>query len=93
MNAAVLPTTPRPNISFDRVSQVFTSSDGSEVVAILQSEESEGMFGHGVYWGTGAGSFRHDALYLPQPLNNDTVGEALIGVPYRTWTGEVFNAP
>ncbi|KOR10230.1 ABC transporter, partial [Stutzerimonas stutzeri] len=34
MNAAVLPTTPRPNISFDRVSQVFTSSDGSEVVAL-----------------------------------------------------------
>ena len=34
MNAAVLPATPRPNISFDRVSQVFTSSDGSEVVAL-----------------------------------------------------------
>jgi len=34
MNAAVLPATPRPNISFDRVSQVFTSSDGSAVVAL-----------------------------------------------------------
>ena len=34
MNAAVLPAMPRPNISFDRVSQVFTSSDGSEVVAL-----------------------------------------------------------
>ena len=34
MNAAVLPATPRPNISFDRVSQIFTSSDGSEVVAL-----------------------------------------------------------
>ena len=32
MNAAALPATPRPNISFDRVSQVFTSSDGSDVV-------------------------------------------------------------
>ena len=79
--------------SYGDQSTYRVSPDGSEVVAILQSEESEGMFGHGVYWGTGAGSFRHDALYLPQPLNNDTVGEALIGVPYRTWTGEVFNAP
>src|SRR3546814_11465605 len=34
MNAVALPATPRPNISFDRVSQVFTSSDGSEVVAL-----------------------------------------------------------
>lgn len=33
MNAAAQPAT-RPNISFDRVSQVFTSSDGSEVVAL-----------------------------------------------------------
>ena len=34
MSAAAPNAAPRPNISFDRVSQVFTSSDGSEVVAL-----------------------------------------------------------
>jgi hypothetical protein len=79
--------------SYEDQSTYRVSPDGSEVVVILQSDEDEGMFGHGVYWGSGAGSFRDDALYLPQPLNNDTVGEAIIGVPYRTWPGEVLNAP
>jgi hypothetical protein len=79
--------------SYDDQSMYRISPDGSDVRSMLDSSFQNGMYGHGVFWGTGEGGFREDALYIPQPNNNDTVGEAIIGVPYRTWSGTVVNAP
>jgi hypothetical protein len=79
--------------SYDDQSTYRVSPDGSDVRRMLNSSFQNGMYGHGVFWGTGKGGFREDALYIPQPNNNDTVGEAIIGVPYRTWQGKVVNAP
>ncbi len=46
-------------------------------------------YGHGLEWGSGIGGWRTDALYQPQPYDNNTVREVVIGVPsgaaYRTW--------
>ncbi len=52
-----------------------------------------GGYGHGLTWGNGIGGFREDAIYIPQPYNGDTVAEAVIEVPYRTYTGPVINGP
>jgi hypothetical protein len=43
-------------------------------------------YGHGVEWGSGVGAWREDAIYLPQPYDNETVIEVVIGVPTaRSW--------
>lgn len=39
------------------------------------------QYGHGLEWGSGLGGWRPDALYLPQPYDNNTVREVVIGVP------------
>jgi hypothetical protein len=41
---------------------------------------------HGLKWGTGSDGWRDDAIYMPQPYNNNKVGELVIGVPSRHWT-------
>ena len=38
------------------------------------------QYGHGLEWGNGIGSWRTDALYLPQPYDENTVVELVIGV-------------
>ncbi|MFT5682892.1 MAG: hypothetical protein ACI8RZ_003816 [Myxococcota bacterium] len=50
-------------------------------------------YGHGLVWGSGKSGFREDALYVPQPYDNNKVLELVIGVPRRGWDGEVLNAP
>ena len=50
-------------------------------------------YGHGLQWGKGVGGWLDDAIYVPQPYNNDTVSELQIGVPRRTFQGTVLNAP
>jgi streptogramin lyase len=50
-------------------------------------------YGHGVVFGTGANGWYEDAIYFPQPYNNDTVGEAIVGLPHRSYTGPVINQP
>lgn len=47
-------------------------------------------YGHGLEWGSGIGGWRSDALYLPQPYNDNHVMEVVIGVPAREWTGTVW---
>jgi len=76
--------------SYDDRATYRVSPDGSEVTPMLQSEMGL-MWGHGIYWGSGHGGFLEDALYLPLPNNDDKVGEARIGMPYRTWGGTVIN--
>ena len=79
--------------SYDDQSTYRVSPDGKSSVRVLRSTFAEGHYGHGVFWGTGEGGFRDDALYLPQPYNRDTVMEAIIRVPSRTFPGTVINAP
>ena len=54
---------------------------------------SDVAYGHGLTWGSGIGGFLEDALYVPQPYNNNSVQELVIGVPMRGWDGEVLNGP
>ncbi len=46
-------------------------------------------YGHGLEWGRGVGGWRMDALYQPQPYDNNTVREVIIGVP----SGALFRLP
>jgi hypothetical protein len=57
-----------------------------------QPQSSSG-YAHGLTWGTGEHGWREDALYAPQPYNNNTVIEIVTGVPPRDWAGTVINAP
>lgn len=50
-------------------------------------------YGHGVEFGIASGGWNEMALYQPMPYNNNSVSELVIGVPHRTWTGTVLNAP
>ena len=50
-------------------------------------------YGHGMEWGTGEDGWLHDAIYMPQPYNGNTVTEAVIGVPSRHWEGVGINLP
>lgn len=43
-------------------------------------------YGHGLEWGSGIGGWRSDALYVPQPYNDNRVMEIVIGVPSRKET-------
>jgi hypothetical protein len=38
-------------------------------------------YGHGLAWGSGMGGWNAEALYLPQPYDENTVVEVVIGVP------------
>lgn len=46
-------------------------------------------YGHGLEWGSGVGGWRMDAMYQPQPYDENTVREVILGVPsgahFRTW--------
>ncbi len=66
--------------------------DGETEVYVDWSGDSS-RYGHGAVWGSGLDGWRDDALYLPMPYNGNTVKEIVVGAPYRTWEGEVINAP
>jgi sugar lactone lactonase YvrE len=68
------------------------SPDGTPVRYINWSGQGY-QYGHGVVWGTGEDGWREDALYMPMPYNNNRVKEVVVGVPPRTWSGRVINAP
>ncbi len=65
----------------------------TSIETVFQASLADKMLAHGIVWGSGAGGFHEDAVYIPQPMNGDTVAELQIGVPYRTWDGTVLNAP
>jgi len=54
---------------------------------------NQGHYAHGLVWGTGEDGWVYDALYFPQPYNNNNVGEVVTGVPPGTFPGVVSNAP
>ena len=49
-------------------------------------------YGHGAVWGTGEHGWKSDALYVPQPYNQNTVTEVVVGVPSNKYEGPVINA-
>ena len=54
----------------------------------------QNFYGHGVEWGSLAGGWRDDAIYMPQPYNGNTMGEVVIGIPKaRDPNWVVINAP
>ena len=63
------------------------------VVSTLFDPVDGSKYGHGVIFGEAVGPFSETALYIPQPYNGSTVAYVEIGVPYRTYTGPVVNAP
>ncbi len=74
-------------------SQLFKiTQDGVPSLYVDWSSNST-QYGHGVIFGNGIGGFREDALYLPMPYNNHTVMEIIVGIPSRTFAGEVLNGP
>jgi hypothetical protein len=50
-------------------------------------------YGHYLAWGTGVGGWPEDALYAPQPYNNNNVTEIVVGIPPAHWGGTVYNGP
>ncbi len=63
-------------------------TDGT-VTPMVDAEATR--YGHGLQWGSGINGWRGDTLYMPQPYNQYTVREVIIGVPsgdlVRTWNG------
>jgi sugar lactone lactonase YvrE len=59
------------------------------VSAVVPADRT--AYGHGTTWGHGVGGWRDDAIYQPQPYNNNTVREVVIGFrsgdTVRTWNG------
>ena len=74
-------------------SSLYRISPEGEVQSMVVAARN--TYGHGVVWGRGHGGWRQDAIYLPQPYNNNTVREVIIGVPdgrhVRTWNGVQVN--
>jgi len=60
--------------------------------AVFWDPPSSNLYGHGAVWGTGEHGWVADALYVPQPYNNNTVGEVVVGVPWSKYEGPVINA-
>jgi hypothetical protein len=56
-------------------------TDGS-VETVLEFPEQV-RYGHGLEWGSGIDGWDDHAIYLPQPYDENTVLEVVIGVPSR----------
>lgn len=71
-------------------SAMYRISPSGQVQTYLDGNLTQ--YGHGLEWGNGVGPWRSDALYIPQPYNQNHVAEIVIGVP-TVWEGEVINVP
>ncbi len=71
---------------FDSSGIYRVRTDGSVETLVRPRQKT---YGHGVEFGTGIGGWRADAFYQPQPYDNYTVREVVVGVPsaatVRTW--------
>ncbi len=72
-------------------SSLYRVTPGGEASLYVQFDSQS--YPHALVWGTGEHGWRDDALYLPQPYNNNTVIELVIGVPSRDFKGTVINKP
>ncbi len=73
-------------------SNIYRVSKAGEVSLFWNPPQQE-HYAHGLVWGTGEHGWRRDALYVPQPYNNHTVTELVIGIPSKDYQGEVLNQP
>jgi hypothetical protein len=104
-NASVFATTPgswHDGLAVDVCGNVYVAEYNNRAmyrispggfVATLFAPSDTSKYGHGLVFGKAVGPFSETALYIPQPYNGDTVAYVEIGVPYRTYTGPVINAP
>jgi hypothetical protein len=53
---------------------------------------SDGGYGHGQDFGSGIGSWRSDAIYVPQPYDGNTVAEVVVEIPGRKYNGGMYEA-
>lgn len=67
------------------------SPDGGSIKTLYSGDRAS--YAHGIAWGRGVGGWSEYAIYLPMPGAGDTVGELVVGVPYRTWGGATINRP
>lgn len=63
---------------FSSSSLYRVSADGQQVGKFVNWTGD--TYGHGAIFGNGVGGWRRDALYLPQPYDDNTVAEVVIGV-------------
>jgi hypothetical protein len=47
-------------------------------------------YGHGMAWGSGVGPWPADAIFVPQPYNNNRVKQATLGLPSRQFNGGAY---
>jgi hypothetical protein len=73
--------------------RLYRVSPDGDVDVYVDWRRDETEYGHAVVFGSGIGGWRTDALYLPMPYGDNRVREIVLGVPSRTWTGEVLNRP
>ncbi len=73
-------------------SNIYRVSQSGEV-SVFWSPPQQEHYAHGLVWGTGEHGWRRDALYVPQPYNNHSVTELVIGIPSKDYPGEVLNRP
>ncbi len=72
---------------------LYRITPDGDVSLYLDWSADEGLYGHGAIFGSGIGGWRPDALYMPLSYGGDRVKELVIGVPSRTFDGEVLNGP
>ena len=53
-------------------------------VSVLHTFAPDHYYGHAVSWGSGIGGWNPLAVYMPQPYNENTVVEVVIGVPAKS---------
>ncbi len=73
--------------------QLFRITKEGEKSVYLDWNSDPTQYAHGVEFGNGVGGFRLDALYLPMPYSDNKVMEVVVGVPSRSYQGEVQNGP
>jgi len=72
---------------------LYRVDPSGEATLYVDWSGDDGFYGHDAVFGSGVGGWLPDALYLPTPYSFNRVVELVIGVPSRTFEGEVVNAP
>lgn len=62
-------------------SKLFRISPDGQIDVMADWSDNSNQFGHGLFWGSGVGGWRADALYMPVPEAGKKVKELVIGVP------------
>jgi hypothetical protein len=66
-------------------SALYRVTPDGVVSKLFQFNTDLSNYGHGLNWGSGIGGWDAEALYMPQPYDDNTVVEVRIGVPSRKY--------